>query len=357
MSLTPGGYYGGGQYLISPAYAVNPFETVLGTLIGNDLWCILPSSIYPRQLVGLNIVGPSSATAFEVYLGSPTNKIDSTNVVATTTLKYNNPFLIPPGTQVFGIWRNAANITPVAATLSEVVGNVVAGTTCSVNTGVGTAVGDTLFCFHHDNFLNTNGELVNMTAPSGTLGTGAWTPVNNTANGAGATGGRLWTATTVASGVHTVTTNQLDGASSNAVIVARMRNISAFFSAANQGKNAGGTGGAGFPAICPDIGGGVTQQAQDTLFRLFAIGGGGGAVPAFTLPAGYTLGKENIRNLTTDQALYYQVMASGATSVGSLSTVNNNTTEDSFETFSLLVRGISSASSNTGTVTFQMTAA
>lgn len=354
MPDSPGGYFGGGQYLISPAYAVTPFVTVAGVLIGNDVVAILPASIYPRKLLGINMSGPASATAFEVYLGSPSNLIDSTNVVSSNRLQYNTPFDVPPGTQVFCYWRNAASVTAVAAVLSEVVGAVTLGLTASVSTAVGTAVGDTLFCWHHDNFLNTNGETVNMTAPSGTLGPGSWIPVINTNNGAGACGGRLWMATTSVIGAHTVQSNQVDGASSNALIVARMKSVSFYAASAGQLKNPGGTGAS---IIAPDISGGVTQQAQDTLFRLFGINSGAGApVPAMAVPAGYTLQKENVRNTSTDQAVFSQLMLAGATSVGSVTTSNTQNTADAYETMTLLVRGIPSTSSTAGQATFQMSA-
>jgi hypothetical protein len=354
MTDSPGGYYGGGQYLISPAYAVTPFVTIAGLLIGNDVVAILPASIYPRKLLGINLSGPASATAFEVYLGSPSNLIDSSNVVSSNRLQYNTPFDVPPGTQVFCYWRNAASVTAVPATVAEVVGAVTLGLTASVATAVGTGVGDTLFCWHHDNFLNTNGETVNMTAPSGTLGTGSWVPIINTNNGAGACGGRLWMATTVATGAHTVQTNQLDGASSNALIVARIQAMSFYAASASQLKNPGATG----PTIiAPDISGGVTQQAQDTLFRLFAINSGAGApVPAMAVPAGYTLRKENVRNTSTDQALFSQLMTTGAASIGAVTTSNTQSTADAYETISLLVRGIPSTTSVAGQVTFQMSA-
>lgn len=352
---SPGGYVGGGQYLINPAFAVNPFDTQLGVLVGTDVVCILPSSIYPRNLLGLNIAGPSSSTAFEVYLGSPSNKIDSTDIVASNTLKYPVPFFIPPGTQVFCYWRNAAAVSPVAATVFAPLSSMSQALTQSVNTPIGTNVGDMLYCFHYDAFMNTNGELVNMNAPSGTLGAGSWTPMAASANGAGACGCRLWKAKTVASGVHTVTTNQLDGSSSNGIIVVRASGVTFDAAAANQQKLAGSVGAA---VIAPDISGGVTQQAQDTLYRLYALNNGVAApTPSFTTPAGYTALVNLTRSFNDEDTLYNQVMAAGAMSIGAVTAVNAQTAADAWAAISLLIRGTAASVATAGTVTFQMSAA
>jgi hypothetical protein len=334
---------------------VTPFVTVAGVLVGTDVVVILPASIYPRQLLGLNITGPASATKFDVALGAPDNRVDSTNVVASNTLKYPVPFFIPPNTQVFCFWRNAAAVSPVAAVISEVLSSMAQALTQSVNTAAGTAVGDTLYAFHYDAFMNTNGELVNMTAPSGTLGTGSWTPMASSANGSGACGARLWKATTVASGAHTVTTNQLDGSSSNGIIVARARGVTFDAAAAGQAKAAGSVGAA---VIAPDISGGVSQQAQDTLFRLYALNNGVAAPsPSFSTPAGYTAGPNLTRSFNDEDTLFSQVMAAGATSVGAVTSVNAQTAADAWVAISLLVRGTAASTATAGSVTFQMSAA
>lgn len=347
--------YNQSQYYVNPAFAVTPFETVAGVLIGTDVVCILPSSIYPRQLLGMTITGPASATKFDVCLSSPANLVDSTNKVDSNRLQYPVPYFLPPNTQIFCFWRNAAAVSPVAATISEVLSSMAQSLTQSVNTAAGTAVGDTLYAFHYDAFMNSNGETVNMNAPSGTLGAGSWLPMATSMNGAGACGTRLWKATTVASGAHLVTTNQLDGSSSNGIIVVRARGVTADASAAGQAKLAGSVGAA---VIAPDISGGVTQQAQDTLFRLYALNNGTAAPsPSFSTPAGYTPLVNLTRSFNDEDTLFDQVMAAGATSVGAVTSVNAQTAADAWAAITLLVRGTAASVATAGSVTFQLAAA
>jgi hypothetical protein len=347
--------YNQSRYFVNPAFAVSPFETVQGTLIGTDVVCILPASIYPRQLLGMTISGPASATEFDVCLSSPANQIDSTNQTASARLQYPVPYFLPPNTQIFCFWRNASAVSPVAATIAEVLSSMAQSTTQSVSTAVGTIPGDMLYVFHYDAFMNSNGETINMTAPSGTLGTGAWIPIVASANGAGACGTRLWKATTVANGAHLVTTNQLDGSSSNGIIVVRARGVTFDAAAAGQAKSAGSVGAA---VIAPDIPGGVTQQAQDTLFRLYALNNGTSTPsPSFGTPAGYTPQVNLTRSFNDEDTLFKQVMAAGATSVGAVTSVNAQTQADAWAAITLLIRGTAASTATAGSVTFQLAAA
>ena len=90
---------------INPSFQVQPFIQVNAVQTGADLIASLPSSIYPRELTGLNVVGPVGSSV-AVYMNSiaDINKIDSTARGQTNTASYNPPFLVQPGSQVFVVW-------------------------------------------------------------------------------------------------------------------------------------------------------------------------------------------------------------------------------------------------------------
>lgn len=342
-----GSGYAQGQYRVNPAFAVSPYETIAATLIGTDLIAILPASIYPRVLLGINIVGPSSATLCEIFLGNPTNKIDATNKVDATTLTYPNGYSLPPNTQVWVIWRNASAISSIAPILLDTTIGMAQTAAQNVVTPV-TQVGDTLYCCHYDAFLNANGESVNMTAPSGTIGPGLWVNLATTANGAGFGGHRLWRAVCTSAAAHTVTTNQVDNASSNGNMTIRMRGVTQDSASATQFK---------FPVdgnhIAPDI----TFQMFTNDFLIRAYGCNVGGAPAalnYNTPVGYSLLGQQKRLTNDDQAAYGKLVLAGAMSPGSQIAVNDNTGVDSYETMSLIVRGVAASVSTPGTVTFQL---
>lgn len=99
---------------VNPSYQVDPFPQINAVQIGANLVATLPAAIYPRELTGLNVVGPVASTV-RVYMNSiaDINKIDSTVRGQSNTASYNPPFLVQPGSQVFVVWPNIVGTAAV----------------------------------------------------------------------------------------------------------------------------------------------------------------------------------------------------------------------------------------------------